>query len=50
MVFIGAAFMQILPSALRKCAYQVDDELIITQALNDLLTVHWADEQIHQTA
>lgn len=50
MGFTRAEFMQILPSALRKYAYQIDDNLITIQLSTGLVSIQLAAEQVRRIA
>lgn len=50
MGFTRVEFMQILPSALRKHSYQVDDDLITIQVANGHVKIHLHAEQLRKIA
>lgn len=50
MGFTRAEFMQILPSALRNYAYQIDEQLITIQLATGLITIQLGSEQVRKIA
>lgn len=50
MGFTRAEFMKILPSALRKHPYQIEDDLITIQVATGSVTIQLAAEQVRRIA